>query len=194
MKAPLITILLSCIGISLSIGQTLRISELSPQANSDTERMTLKTESHEENLFVKKEAVLTDRDIKEAFITAEHEIHVRLNDEGAQKLKTVTERLRKKGDRLAIVVEGRLITAPTVLATLDSDFVISGFDNLDLRELDALARKMSGRPPASPGDPAVPPTPKFKRVLTPKRNTRRTRPCGKRWASSTSRRSHQKMN
>jgi hypothetical protein len=161
MKALLIVILLlSSVGISLCVGETLRISELSTRAGEDAERMTLKTGTgEEEHLLVKKAAVLTEKDIKSAWVVSEGQISVQLNDEGGKKLRAATERMRRGVDRLAIIVEGRLITAPIVHVPLDSSFIISGFRDLDLRKLIELAAKISGAPAAPSGDPNAPPSP-----------------------------------
>lgn len=139
--------------------ETLRISELANAAGEGVEQMILKTESGEEALFVKTEAVLTDADVKQAWAdpTIGGQIGVELNEEGVKKLKVIMARMQRGRDRLAILVEGRLITAPIIMSTLDSPFLVSGFKNMGFRELDDLARKMSGRPPRPQGEDPDPP-------------------------------------
>lgn len=82
MKTVLIAIFLSSVSLRLCGGETLRISEVGTQGGADTERMTLKTEDGEEPLFVKKEAVLTDQDVKKAWVEADGQISVQLRGSG----------------------------------------------------------------------------------------------------------------
>ena len=146
---------------SFCSGDTLRISELADAPGNGVERMVLKTEDDEEILFVKKKAVLGDADVKDAQpdLAFGNQINVRLNDAGGKKLKEATAAMRHGRDRLAIIVDGRLISAPVVQATLGSQFVISGFQDMEFRDLDDLARKMSGRPPRPEGEDPEPPEP-----------------------------------
>ncbi len=153
---------------SVCSGGTLRISEVATKAAANTERMTLTSGTGDEVFFVKKEAIVGDADIKEAVpaYAPERQINVQLTDAAARKLKDTTSRMRHGRGRLAIIVEGRLVSAPVVYETIGSSFVISGFQHFDAGELDDLARKMSGRPPRPEGEDPVPaaPTPKIKTV------------------------------
>jgi preprotein translocase subunit SecD len=146
---------------SVCCGDTLRISELADAAGEGVERMILKTETGEEALFVKSKAVLGDSDVKQAWPqhAFDGQICVELNEEGGKKLKETTARMRYGRDRLAIIVDGRLISAPTVQTTLGSAFVIDGFHDMEFRGLDDLARKMSGRLPRPEGEDPVSPNP-----------------------------------
>jgi outer membrane protein assembly factor BamE (lipoprotein component of BamABCDE complex) len=142
-------------------GDTLRISELAVGAGEGSERMVIKHEDAEEALFVKTQSVVGDADVKEAWPDPSDggQIIVKLNDAGGKKLRDITARMKHGQDRLALIVDGRLISAPVVQATLDSSFVISGFKDKQLRDLDDLARKMSGRPPRPEGEEPEPPKP-----------------------------------
>jgi outer membrane protein assembly factor BamE (lipoprotein component of BamABCDE complex) len=159
MKPILAVIFLIVAGVCS--GDTLRISELADGAGEGSERMVLKNEGGEEVLFVKTQAVLGDADVKEAWPdpTFDGQITVKLNEDGGKKLKQATARMQHGRDRLAIIVDGRLISAPVVQATLGSSFVISGFKDMEFRGLDDLARKMSGRPPRPEGEEPEPPKP-----------------------------------
>ncbi len=159
MKPILAVIFLIVAGVCS--GDTLRISELADGAGEGSERMVLKNEGGEEVLFVKTQAVLGDDDVKEAWPdpTFDGQITVKLNEDGGKKLKQATARMQHGRDRLAIIVDGRLISAPVVQATLGSSFVISGFKDMEFRGLDDLARKMSGRPPRPEGEAPEPPKP-----------------------------------
>ena len=145
---------------SVCSGDTLRISELADAAGKDVERMAFKTEDGEEALFVKTKAVLGDADVEEAWLDPAFggQISVKLNEGGGKKLKETTAKMRHGRDRLAIIVDGRLVSAPVVQATLGSTFVISGLQDLEFRDLDDLTRRISGRPPRTEGENPQPPT------------------------------------
>ncbi len=162
MKALLWILLLPGIGL----GSTLRIAEVVKTDDADAERMTLKFEHGEEQVFVKKETVISDQDVETAVAELPGEIGVKLKPAGAGKLKAVTGRMIPGRDRLAIIVEGRLISAPVVQSALGGSFQISGLTDFDAEGLDDLARKMSGRPPRAPGDvlPAAKPEVQVERV------------------------------
>ena len=157
---PILAIIFFAVA-SVCRGDTLRISELADAAGEGVERMILKTETGEEALFVKSKAVLGDSDVKQAWPqhAFDGQICVELNEEGGKKLKEATARMRYGRDRLAIIVDGRLISAPTVQTTLGSAFVIDGFHDKEFRDFDDLARKMSGRPPRPEGEEPNPPNP-----------------------------------
>jgi outer membrane protein assembly factor BamE (lipoprotein component of BamABCDE complex) len=157
MKSSLTAIFLAF--ASVCSGDTLRISELANAAGDGSERMTLKTKDGEEELFVKTKTVIADGDVKEAWPdpTSGGQISVKLNEDGGEKLKQTTAAMQHGRDRLAIIVDGVLISAPVVQATLGSSFVISGFKDKDFNDLDDLARKMSGRPPRPEGQDPEPP-------------------------------------
>jgi hypothetical protein len=91
---------------------------------------------------------------------------VKLNEPGGRKLRETTARMRHGQDRLAIIIDGRLVSAPIIQATLGSSFVISGLKDLDARELNELAGKMSGRSTDPDGKVLVPepPAPKIEKV------------------------------
>lgn len=149
-------------------GNTLRISELVDAAGDGVERMTLKSENGEEVLFVKTQAVLVDTDVEQAWpgVTSGGQIFVKLNEDGGKKLRQITAGMQHGRDRLAIIVDGKLISAPVVHATLDSSFVISGFKDMEWSELDDLARRMSGKPPrpGAENSDAAKPLPRMKTV------------------------------
>lgn len=150
-------------------GDILRISKLAAAAGEGAERMVLKVENVEEVLFVEKKALIGVADVKEAIADPANggQILVKLNEEGGKKLKQASASLRHGLDRLALIVDGRVISAPVVQATLGSSFMINGFKDMEFNDLDALARRMSGRPPRPEGQNAEPPKPLPKRETVP---------------------------
>ncbi|MCU0795514.1 MAG: hypothetical protein MUF31_06210 [Akkermansiaceae bacterium] len=129
------------------------------------ERMTLKGPDGEEILFVKESAILTEADVENAWATEGFggEISVRLTEAGGKKLKASTEKMRHGQDRLALVIDGKLFSAPIVQAALGSNFSISGSRDMDFPALQSLADRIAGRPkddqeaaPERPDNPSLP--------------------------------------
>jgi SecD/SecF fusion protein len=83
-----------------------------------------------EKFFLTKLPLLTGKDIKSAHPNYAQKgyIGVTLSNDGAEKLWNATLKMKKGVDRLAIVLDGRVISAPVVQANLSKDFSISGLD------------------------------------------------------------------
>ncbi len=83
---------------------------------------------HTEKLFLTKRPLLTGKDIKSAYPNYAEKgyISVTLSSAGADKMWKATMPMVKGQDRLAIVLDGKVISAPVVQATLSKDFSISG--------------------------------------------------------------------
>lgn len=116
--------------------------------------MTFKSGDHEEVLFVKKEAVVNSADVQEAWaevVPSMRCISIRLKQEGAKKMEAATGGMSLGVERMAIIVEGKVVVAPAVQSKLGAQFIIQGLDDLTDDELKELARKIAGRPPGVPG-------------------------------------------
>ncbi len=72
------------------------------------------------------------------------QIDAQLSEKGAIKLQTVTDRMVYGRDRLALIVEARLVSNPVVIAPLGSSFRITGLKDLDANGLADLARRIAG--------------------------------------------------
>lgn len=114
-----------------------------------------------ERLFLKDEPVITEADVERAGVDLgrlQH-LHVTLNTRGGKAMKTATSALRLGHDRLAIVVRGKVNSAPVVQAVISRVFEISGLDGeseaANLAEL--LNRRVAaGKPsPFTPRDLAL---------------------------------------
>ncbi len=144
--------------VNLCCGGTLRVSKVADKASENTEQM--KYEAGAQVLFVEKASLLSDADVKRAVPNygLDNAFYVELTDDGARKLKEATERMLYGKDRLAIIIEGSIASAPVVQAPLGRDFVLANLGTP--REVDDLARKMSGRPPRPEGVEPPDPNPK----------------------------------
>jgi len=149
-------ILMGIMGICSA--DTLRISELANGPGDGVDRMAIVFGDQEQIHFVKQKVVIADADVERAWPDPARRdaISVKLNQAGAAKMKETTARMRHGHDRLAIMVDGRLVSAPVVATTLGGSFLISGLHDLDIEELDNLARRMSGLPPRAKGERVVP--------------------------------------
>ncbi|NWK54394.1 protein translocase subunit SecD [Verrucomicrobiaceae bacterium N1E253] len=93
-----------------------------------------------ENMLVKSRAALDGTYIvhaQELYGPYEGQLDVTLNDEGASRMFDLTSKMTLQEDRLAIVLDGKVLSAPTVQAILGKKFQITGMGNA--KEAKALA-------------------------------------------------------
>jgi len=93
-----------------------------------------------ENLLVKQRASIDGSSIihaQELYGPYEGQLDVELNAEGAAKMFKTTQKMKHGRDRLAIVLDGKVLSAPVVQSTLSKKFQISGMG--DAKEAKALA-------------------------------------------------------
>jgi len=100
--------------------------------------------------LVKKEAVITGRDLKNARAGVDQnnapDVQFTLNPQGADKFKRETG--RNVGKRLAIILDGSVASAPTIQSQIGSEGVITGrFTTQEADELSKVLR--AGALPAS---------------------------------------------
>lgn len=81
-------------------------------------------------ILLKRVASLGGSDIETAMPSASSfdAVDVTLNNKGAEKMFNLTKNLRKGIDRIAIVLDDRVISAPEVKDTLSKNFVINGLN------------------------------------------------------------------
>lgn len=58
-------------------------------------------------------------------------VAVTLTKEGGKRVTNATKKMQLGLDRIAVVLEGKCLIAPTVQAVLSRDFIISGLENKD---------------------------------------------------------------
>jgi len=82
-------------------------------------------------ILLKRVAALGGSDIQLAApsMSQNGAVSVVLNDEGADKMFNLTKDMRKGTDRIAVLLDGVVICAPTVNDTLNKNFEISGLDD-----------------------------------------------------------------
>lgn len=93
-----------------------------------------------ENILVKSRAAIDGSYIihaQELYGPYEGQLDVELNKEGAAKMYDLTEQMNKGSDRLAIVLDGIVLSAPVVQSALSKKFQISGMGSA--KEAKALA-------------------------------------------------------
>jgi SecD/SecF fusion protein len=93
-----------------------------------------------ENILIKSRAALDGTYIvhaQELYGPYEGQLDVELNNEGAQKMFDLTKQMQHGHDRLAIVLDGKVLSAPVVQSSLSKKFQISGMGTA--KEAKALA-------------------------------------------------------
>ena len=85
-----------------------------------------------ENILLKRRSALDGSYIvhaQELYGPHEGKLTVKLNSEGANKMFDLTKQMRHGQDRLAIVLDGKVLSAPVVQDSLGAQFEISGMKN-----------------------------------------------------------------
>lgn len=79
-------------------------------------------------ILLRRKNVIATEDVEKAFPSTHNpgEIIVRLNGAGGKKLAAATQQMRLGVDRLAVVIKGRCVVAPTVAAILTDTFAVVG--------------------------------------------------------------------
>ena len=93
-----------------------------------------------ENILVKNRASLDGSYIihaQELYGPYEGQLDVELNDQGAELMFKTTEQMNHGQDRLAIILDGKVLSAPTVQSSISKKFQISGIGTA--KEAKALA-------------------------------------------------------
>lgn len=153
-------VLLIAAGLSQA-AETLRVSAVVETDTPDAKEMPYQTATGEQRVWVSNKAIITEKDVKHAgqSMVQEKTIDVQLTEKGTAAMVTATAPMRPGIDRMAIIVEGKLHSAPVLRSVpLGKSFIIEGFAEYDDRQLTNLARGMMGQPPLGP-DEAVPAPP-----------------------------------
>lgn len=103
-----------------------------------------------EQLLISRQASLDNFSIKNAqelYGPYEGQLHITLSKLGGEKMFQLTSKMRHGSDRLAIVIDGEVLSAPTVQAAIRQKFAIAGLGNAeDAKKLaDALRNPLPHR-------------------------------------------------
>lgn len=139
---PLFLILLLCLPAHSEI---LRLSLIVPEAGEGITKFEISRGEIKETIFVKDQPIVTTADVATASpsLSREDSVSVSLTEEGGKKMFEATKEMRHGIDRIAIIVDGKLISAPIVNDTLGKNFEISELNDPD--EPKKLAARMSGK-------------------------------------------------
>ena len=104
---------------------------------------TARVRTSRKKIFLEKRESLTGRDIVRAGVDLARPGHVNvtLSNEGADKMYNLTSRMQLGHDRMVIVLDDVVKSAPTVQAILSKSFEISGLDAPG--EAEALTKVLS---------------------------------------------------
>jgi len=92
-------------------------------------KQTFEGTSRTEFLLLNNRVALTGKDVQQAWpesMAAEHHVSIRLSNAGADKMLELTDDLKIGYDRIAVVLDGKVITAPVVNDKLHKNFIIQG--------------------------------------------------------------------
>jgi hypothetical protein len=149
----------------------LRISAVVESESMDAERMTYKTAQGEQLVWVSKKAIITEKDVKNAYPDPmrKQTIDIQLTEKGGAAMIAATSPMRPGRDRMAVIIEGKLHSAPVLNSVpLGASFFIEGLTEFDDRQLANLVRGMMGQRPLGPHEAVPTPPPAMPRPPLPK--------------------------
>ena len=127
--------------------EVFRISRVLSKQSKETAVMTLKKDDVEEKLFVEKRPIVSSADVVEAYAQMRPEggIFIRLSAAAAERMFKATKNMKHGKDRMAMIIDGKVIHAPVVQSSIGASFEVTGFDKLGYNERAAIARRI--KPP-----------------------------------------------
>jgi SecD/SecF fusion protein len=108
-----------------------------------------------ERLFLKNTPIITESEVEQARIEPERRecLHITLNTQGGKTMKAATSAMNLGRDRLALVVQGKIKSAPVVQAVISRTFEISGLDGKN--EASGLAELLNRQAPTEKNPPFI---------------------------------------
>lgn len=128
----------------------LRVARVLEKGAENVELMTLVRGEEKEELHVSKESIVTDKDVEDAWPQQQGntvQIGIKLNEAGADRMGEATAGMDLGKDRLAVIMEGELVMAPTVNDRLKGNFVVMLGRDGDFNEASHLAQRILGEEP-----------------------------------------------
>ena len=134
MKIKLLLILLTISSTALWADFEIRDASHSPVEGYTTSSYT--AGGKERKVYLGPDILVSSKDIEDAFtskLADTYSVHIEFTDEGAQKLKKITEkRIRKE---VAIIIDAEVLSAPTIMATLSKSVQITGLSKSKAEDL-----------------------------------------------------------
>ncbi|NWK57820.1 hypothetical protein HW115_19530 [Verrucomicrobiaceae bacterium N1E253] len=126
------------------LGDSFRVSRILDKGTKGSVEMIAKDAGNEEKIFVEKLAIVSSKDVKEAYAQMHPDggIFIRLTNAGGERMLQATKKMNHGVDRLAVILEGKVIHTATIRHNIGTSFQISGFTGLDYNERSAIARKI----------------------------------------------------
>jgi hypothetical protein len=125
--------------------EILRLSQVVHEAGEGITKFEISYGELKEMIFVKDQPIVTTADVATAqpTLTRENALSVSLTEDGGKKMFEATKAMRHGVDRIAIIVDGKVKSAPIVQSILAKNFEISGLE--EPNEPQKLAARMSGK-------------------------------------------------
>lgn len=136
------------------MGEVLRISKVTQEDDELVDRMKFE----DSELLVLKHVIISEKDIEIAQKSPgnDQEIAVRLTKAGGKKFSEATSKMRRFQDRMALIINGKLVAAPVIMGTLQRDFVLSGLGHLEATEFEKLLKNLNNKSPEKPKKETAP--------------------------------------
>lgn len=115
----------------LSAAEILRLGKVVEKPGEGISEMEILTEKEAETIFVEDKAILTEADIAVAMPSLQQKdaVDITLTPEGTEKMIAATTPMRPGIDRIAIILSGKVKSAPVIMSVpLGKQFVISGLN------------------------------------------------------------------
>ena len=127
--------------------ESFRVSKVASAEGETTERFELERDGEREVLFVEKQAIVSTADVESAKPSPvmAHALEFRLTEQGGEKLHKATKDVVPGVARFAILIDGKLVMAPVLNATLARNFIVEGLDDVADRDLSVLGWRIEGR-------------------------------------------------
>lgn len=127
----------------------IRLSSVVEKEGQGITRHQLGVGENTQILFVEDKAIITEADVANATpsLTRKDAVDVTLSKEGTEKMIAATKIMRPGIDRIAIIVDGKVLSAPVLQSVpLGKNFEINGlYEENEARNLaDRLSGKIEG--------------------------------------------------
>lgn len=129
---------------TISYADTLRVSVVTLKNDLDSQEINITQEGLDRIVHVSKICIISDKDIVRATaILEDGRIDLELNDEAAERVKKITEKMNFGDDKLAIFIDDKLINTLIIKGTLYKHMSIVGLDVKNPALLRQIAEKLS---------------------------------------------------